>query len=70
MSQPSRFEQLLIEALNLVDTKEVEAFFEEKFLKGINTQLDSNLEVPAETFRQQRIQTKKIQTYFLTLKKK
>lgn len=66
----SQFEAALTEAVNSVSAKDIEAFFEEKFLKGINTQLDSNLETPAEVFRQQRIQTKKIQTYLLTLKRK
>lgn len=64
----TNFEQLIKEAFSQ-SPKEVEAFFEEHFLKPLTTQLDGT-ETPAETIRHQRKQTNHIRNYLLSFARK
>lgn len=68
-SKYTEFEQSVIDTFTRVPEHEVKAFFEKHFLVKLNHLLDSDEKVPAETIRQARIQTKKIQNYLLTFGK-
>lgn len=65
----SRFEEMLREAFQQPQ-RDIEEFFEIHFLKPLNTVLDGDEKVPAETIRHQRQQTNKIRNILLTLAKK
>lgn len=53
-----------------VSDAEFTTFFEEKFLVPLNSTLDGDEKVPAETIRHQRQQTNKIRNILLTNRKK
>lgn len=65
----SAFSDLLKEAFQQPE-EDIDAFFEEQFMKPLNSQLDGNPTVPAETIRQKRQQTNTIKNNLLTFAKK
>lgn len=70
MEKLTKFEQLIKEVLLQASDAEITQFFEQKFLVPLNSELDGNEKVPAETIRHQRQQTNKIRNILLTYRTK
>lgn len=66
----NQFSELLKEAVQQCSPQDVEQFFEEHFLRPLNTALETDEKTPAETIRAKRQQTQKIKNFLLTLGKK
>lgn len=64
------FSELLKEAVQQCSPPDIEQFFEEHFLRPLNTALEIDEKIPAEIIRAKRQQTQKIKIYLLTLGKK
>lgn len=65
----SNFSDMLKEAFKQPQ-KDIDAFFEEHYMVPLNSQLDGNPTVPAETIRNKRQQTNTIKNHLLTFAKK